>query len=593
MRFATRVALSALLVACVAPVSAAPDAALPDLPYVSTLAGPGQLLGPQGLAYDARGTLYVADTPAQRIRAIDPSGTVTTVAGSGALLPFAQAVSGGYRDGAAASALFNQPTGVAVAADGTIYVADTGNRAIRAIKGGVVTTVVGGPDHAIDLDGPAAIASIANPRGIAVDSAGTIYVADPPDGVRRIQNGVVTTLHGQEFDGALNLSIYERDGNDDLVVALPTAVGVYDIKAAKLLWGYGTENFYRYNNEGGEIPTQGAQFGGPASAAIALNPQQIVYSDAFFSTVHWLVHTEKPEYWYTRVLGEQPLLNANMLGGGFHDGPGDAARYNRPMGVALAPDGSIAVADTGNRRIRLLSRFDGRTYETVGRALPQSVEPTTYRIVILGDSYVWANMAWHDSLAGVASDRLCARASAQQRACNVQVYPIRFDGSLFPEEISYAKGLLADGIANEVIIFVTSSGFLAEVTPPDINVHPSFLSNITPMLRDLNVPMKASNTRLVVLLHPDAWDVPNEMSYRKLFTGTRRYGAVASSYATMLADTRASGVGTIDLWPSFFEHDAQPGFRPLFGAWDHHFTIAGNRLVGEAIAADALRHGAP
>ncbi len=597
-----RAGLALVLLALVLPASAAARS-LPDLPVVTTLAGNGQagivdgpaaraeFLGPQGIAYDRRGRLDIADTPAQRIRRL-AGGVVTTVAGGGRLLADGFGVAGGYRNGPARAARFDDPTGVAVGPHGTLYVADEGNHAIRAIRSGRVTTLTGSPQRRRDRDGTLATAGFAHPRAIAVDARGTLYVADPPDGVRRVdpRTDRVTTLHGEEFDGAWNLAIDRSGAHDDLVLDLPTAVGVYDLATRRLRWGYGTQNLYEYDNEGFEIPTQGAEFAGPASAVAALDPNRLVFTDPLFSSVHYLVHTEAPEYWYTRVLGRQPRLDASVRGGGFRDGPGRDAEYRQPMGIAIAPDGTIAVADTGNRRIRALGPFDQRTFETVGRALPEVPSSTLFRIAIVGNSYVWANMAWHDSLSGVARDRLCAALNRPGSRCPVEVYPIRFDGVLFPDEVNYARSVLADGLVNEVVLDVNSSGFLSYRQPPDINVHDRFIANVTPLLIGLHEKMRAGGTRLVVVLHPDAWDVPNEMSYRKLFTGARAPAAVARSYALLLHAVRASGVAYVDLWPAFFANDAQAGFRPLFGAWDHHFTAFGNALVGGAIAADAWPH---
>lgn len=124
---------------------------------------------PSALAIDADGNLYVADTGNNRIRKITPQGLVTTVAGDGAA---------GYADGPAAQARFNGPIGVAVDKQRNLYVADTYNDRIRKITAdGQVTTVAGAgqPGYA---DGPAASVLFDTPCGVAVASDGSLIVAD-------------------------------------------------------------------------------------------------------------------------------------------------------------------------------------------------------------------------------------------------------------------------------------------------------------------------------------------------------------------------------------------------------------------------------
>jgi len=124
---------------------------------------------PSGLAFDAGGGLLVADTGNNAIRRIAPDGTVTTVAGDG--VP-------GYVDGPAGQARFRGPIGIAVDARGRIIVADTYNDRIRAIEpGGIVSTLAGSGTPGL-ADGAAATSAFDTPSGVAVDSALNIYVAD-------------------------------------------------------------------------------------------------------------------------------------------------------------------------------------------------------------------------------------------------------------------------------------------------------------------------------------------------------------------------------------------------------------------------------
>src|SRR5215208_6168119 len=142
---------------------------------------------PSGLAISSDGNLFVADTGNNRIRKITPEGQVSTVAGDG---------TAGYSDGPAAQARFNAPIGVAVDASGKIYVADSYNDRIRLITPeGQVSTVAGQgtPGYA---DGDRSSALFDTPCGIIAATDGTLMVADTGnDRLRKITpDGNVTTL---------------------------------------------------------------------------------------------------------------------------------------------------------------------------------------------------------------------------------------------------------------------------------------------------------------------------------------------------------------------------------------------------------------
>jgi sugar lactone lactonase YvrE len=148
---------------------------------VSTLAGSGSLgnadgLGtaasfnyPTGIAIDATGNLYVADSENHKIRKITPAGVVSTLAGSG--LP-------GNTNGTGTSASFKAPLGVTVDAAGNVYVADSQNHKIRKITPAGVVSTFAGSGGAGSTDGAGSVASFNLPAGVAVDASGNVFVAD-------------------------------------------------------------------------------------------------------------------------------------------------------------------------------------------------------------------------------------------------------------------------------------------------------------------------------------------------------------------------------------------------------------------------------
>ena len=152
-----------------------------------------QLQDPHGTAVDGAGNIYVADSPNHRIRRIDPAGVITTVAGTG---------SAGFSGdgGPATAARLNRPRNLIVAPDGSLLIADTENHRIRRVDpAGTITTIAGsGAAQASGDGGPALAAGFADPRDVALDGAGNLYVADTKaHRVRRIDpHGTVSTVAG-------------------------------------------------------------------------------------------------------------------------------------------------------------------------------------------------------------------------------------------------------------------------------------------------------------------------------------------------------------------------------------------------------------
>ncbi|MBI3885014.1 MAG: matrixin family metalloprotease [Opitutae bacterium] len=203
---------------------------------VTTLAGSASVRGnadgtgtaatfnaPVGIAADAAGNLYVADSMNHTVRKVTTGGVVTTFAGT--------AGSAGSADGTGAAARFNQPTGLAVDTSGNVYVADTTNNTLRKITAaGAVSTLAGVAGVSGSTDGTGSAALFNRPGGLAIDSGGNIYLADTGNStVRKITPaGAVTTLAGLPTVAGL------RDGtgsdvffNQPEALALDTSGNVY------------------------------------------------------------------------------------------------------------------------------------------------------------------------------------------------------------------------------------------------------------------------------------------------------------------------------------------------------------------------------
>lgn len=190
-------------------------------------AAAAQIASPTGLAIDTAGNLYVADFDNNRIRRIDPSGNVTTVAGDG--------TPGFNGDGLAATATsLNNPTDVAFDANGNMFIADMRNHRVRRVDAasGIVTTIAGTGD-ALSSDDfiPAVTASLVFPTDVAVDASGNVLVADSGSNrIRRVApNGVIDSIAGTRTPGD------SGDGGDALLARLLTPLRMFMAPNGQLL----------------------------------------------------------------------------------------------------------------------------------------------------------------------------------------------------------------------------------------------------------------------------------------------------------------------------------------------------------------------
>jgi secreted PhoX family phosphatase len=149
---------------------------------------------PAGVAIDAAGNIYISEAGNYDVRKVTPDGVVSTFAGN---------PTGGFANGTGTAASFSSIQGIAIDAAGNLYVADSGNQAIRKITpDGVVTTIAGTGVMGAD-NGPVATATFDGPAGIAVDAAGNLYIADFGNKmIRKITpGGTVSTLAGSGATG--------------------------------------------------------------------------------------------------------------------------------------------------------------------------------------------------------------------------------------------------------------------------------------------------------------------------------------------------------------------------------------------------------
>ena len=219
-----------------------------------------QLNYPRGVAVDAAGNVYVADSANDRIRRIDTQGVITTFAGSG------EYGGQGGDGGPATEAQLNDPRGVAVDAAGNVYVGDLNNHRIRRIDTrGVITTFAGTGRGSYGGDGgPATLARLYYPKGVAVDAVGNVYVADSGnDRIRRIDTqGVITTFAGTGKEG------YAGDGGPAPEAQLSNPTGVAVDAVGNVYVADSSNRRIRHIDTHGMITTLGT---GPARIPVYLS----------------------------------------------------------------------------------------------------------------------------------------------------------------------------------------------------------------------------------------------------------------------------------------------------------------------------------
>ena len=326
--------------------------------YVTTFAGTGafgfadgtgtnaSFAGPAGVAVDTAGNVYVADNNNHLIRKISPAGVVTTLAGT--------VGAAGSTNATGTDAKFRSPNGVAVDTVGNVYVADTSNHLIRKISpAGVVTTLAGtaaiaGANNATGTD-----ASFSFPQGVAVDTAGNVYVADYGNHLIRMISpvGVVTTLAGNDqAAGSTNATGTDASFFLPKGVAVDTAGNVYVADTSNHL--------IRMISPAGVVTT----LAGTVRTAGSTNATgtDASFSEPFGVAVDTAGNVYVADNGNHLIRKISPAGVVTTLAGtvgafGFADGTGTNASFAGPAGVAVDTAGNVYVADNGNHLIRMIN----------------------------------------------------------------------------------------------------------------------------------------------------------------------------------------------------------------------------------------------
>ncbi|MDD5543122.1 MAG: NHL repeat-containing protein [Acidobacteriia bacterium] len=307
-----------------------------------------QLAYPCGVAFDSKGNLYIADMNNFRVRQVTVAGVIVTVAGTGSM-------SFGGDGGPATSAALSFPYAVAVDSAGNLFIADSGNSRIRKVTpGGVISTVAGSGTQGLEGDsGPAISAHLFIPHGVAVDAQGNIYIADTLNPhIRRVTpDGLINVYAGAASIG------FSGDGGLASLAQLNEPNGVAVDAAGNLLIADAGNSRIRRVTPGGIINTVAGAgtygFGGdngPASSAHLYFPTGVV-SDAVGNiyvsdSYNQRIRKITPAGVITTVAGSGV---AGFAGDG---GSATSARLNYPGAVTLDAAGNLFISDTNNHRVR-------------------------------------------------------------------------------------------------------------------------------------------------------------------------------------------------------------------------------------------------
>ncbi len=324
---------------------------------------------PQGLAFDTAGNMYVAESGNYSIRKITPAGAVTTLAGSG---------SPGNSNGTGSAASFHIPTSTAVDAAGNVFVSDFQNNLIRKITPAGVVTTFAGSGSTGHANGLGTSASFAGPQAVAIDGAGTVFVADRFNNkIRKITPaGLVSNVAGSGSPGNTDGNGIAASFNDPLGIASDPAGNLYVADFAN--------HVIRKITPAGDVTTL-AGSGSPGAADGTGTGASFNYPTGVATDSSGNVFVADGNNNLIRKITAAGVVTtlAGSGSAGNVDATGPSASFNFPSHVATDAAGNVFVSDTNNNLIRKIDATSAvaatttTTTTTTVVASTTTVSPTT------------------------------------------------------------------------------------------------------------------------------------------------------------------------------------------------------------------------
>lgn len=515
---------------------------------------------PVGLAFDRQHDLYVSDYEGRILR-LDKAGSGARVIAG----PPLEVSSPGFRDGPLAAARFDRPMGLAADARGTIYVADSGNACIRKISGGMVTTFAGRCGSAGTATGAREAARFSRPLSLALDSAGSkLYVADFGGGPRSIDlaTGNVDRILPEVRSDTRSVSLGIGPGGKSLFIVDSSGILRYEI-------GSGKSTLFPVSSDPTNYPVvEGGTSIGHPMAIVGLGQWDAVFSDFRANALHYLGFT------VTRTIAG-PSSDDPMSTAGFADGVGGNVRFAGPIALAIDSTGEIAIADSGNHRIRLAREIERDPYTPQPYNFTRDVAASKNAVAFVGTSYVWWNTDWQNSIEGRLQEAL-DRLRPQQP---VRVIPLTFSGARISALAQYASEVLAPSRFKTIVIQVAQSTVQEEFPDDDLAHTERWKSDVASQLVTLKRAASEYHKRLVVALEPEARDVAPLES----FENHLQFGDRQSIYVPLRDIVAKSGIPFVDPLGAM-RGAAERGGGLVFGSFDPHLTPLGRGIVADEIA---------
>ena len=416
------------------------------------------------------------------------------------------------------------------------------------------------------------VAYVVNPSALAIDSVGNLYVSDVGNGLRKLSAaGELTSVSDHGF--VCGVSVRGSGQN--------TVLGFTDEHGIHIFVG-GVERRTLTPDSNQVEPQDTGNSIGYACGIAVLDQYTVVLTDPRTNAVR-----------IVRLPIEAPVASGAMVRtlvggkregqtalGGMRDGPTDVALADAPRGIAILGGSSVVFADSGNRRLRIITHVDSRGPQTPGFAGLES-PPNRYRVAIVGASQTFHNTLWQQSIPGRIEAGLASLGPTGPKECPY-VIDLRFSGLDVDKAIPLMSNYLGDG-ETDLVVYLVDIGHGVELAR-----EPNWKADVPGQLRTLASQLKSHHTKMLLVSFPDEKAVSNleGVSIHDLNTSPQTFDLIGKFHAALAEEDAlvASGIPTLRLVRAFERAEESPEKLVLFeSGMNYHASIVGQMYVGDAI----------